>query len=172
MFCSYRSVLLNEEDIQPIEEMVEAINKLISPTADTGELIINYLDNNNEWRCLYEGTLNGGSGKSCAAKKIATLINHPEYDWGGIIPEIELATDEKKWYGSIRLKNCRDLEGDWVGQVIIAFSGRKEWQDALYVAGIIQILKEALKINFKLPEGINNDPTWGTVLNICKALHF
>lgn len=171
MLRQLRSIALPERGATMIECITEQINRVVKPDAKTGELIINFSEN-GIWYKLYNGTLNDGAGKSCAADKVNTLINHPEYNWGGIIPENELSENEKKWYGSIRLKDCHDTERRyWVGNdIIIAFSDRKEWQDVLYVAAVIHVLKDALKIDFDLPEGIENDPYWGTALSICEKI--
>lgn len=171
MIRKFKSIALNEKKVLPIEMAVERINKLMSPAANTGELIIDYFED-GVWKCLYDGTLDGGEGKSCAKAKVDTLIAHPEYFWGGAIPENELAKGEFKWYGSIKLVNCWHKDSGLNTEIIIAFSDRKEWQDVFYVAGVIQVLEDSLKMEFKLPKGIENDPIWGTALNICKGIFY
>jgi len=170
VICIYKSTLLTEENIQPINDIIEKVNLYMAPFVHTGELIIHYSEGGN-WKPLYCATLNGGPGKSCAIDKVNTLIAHPEADWGGSIWLDQLAIDEKKWYGSIRLKNCCDLEGsNWTGEVIIAFSDRKEWQDVFYIAAVTTVLEDALKMSFDLPKGILKDYVWGTALSICHEL--
>ncbi len=151
-----------------IGEAIKRINSFIAPFAQTGELIISIRSWRSQyrWQKLYHGTLDDGAGKSCAAAKINTLINHPQYGWTGVIPEAELKEGEMKWYGAIHLhlKNCRHLADEWEGEMIISFSGRKEWQDAIYVAAVLQVLD----YEYKLPIGSEEDPIWGTALALVK----
>lgn len=121
---------------------------------------------------MFHSSLDDGVGHSCAIAKLRTLINHPEYNWGGNIPLASIGPDEKKWYGSIRLINCRDVEevGGWQGQIIIVFSDREEWQDVLYCTAVIQDLANVIQMEFDLPPGIMDDPIWGTAFNITSAI--
>lgn len=153
-----------------VGEAIEKINGFIAPLAQTGELIIDIKSwrSQHKWQKLYHGTLDDGAGESCAAAKINTLINHPQYGWTGVIPEAELQEGEMKWYGAIHLKNCRHLADEWEGEMIISFSNRKEWQDVFYLAAIIQMLYSF--IDFKLPDGAEQDPIWGTALAIVKEI--
>lgn len=170
MRCIAHSELLGLEELRKIGNVMYLVNDTITPCANTGELVIDY-STDGKWELLLHTTLDDGAGNSCAVAKVDTLIDHQEVYWGGIIPEGQLAKGEKKWYGSIRLLNCRDLEGSgWVGEVIIAFSDRKEWQDVMYIAGLLQVLKDILKMDFDLPDGIMNDPVWGTAINITRPL--
>jgi hypothetical protein len=166
--------IANEEMAGKIGATIKDINKFITPKAQTGELIIAYSANKatNDWDIMFHGSLEDGVGNSCAMAKLRTLINHPEYNWGGSIPLTSLGPDEKKWYGSIRLINCREADdiSGWQGQMIIVFSGRVEWQDALYCAAVIQNLANVIQMEFDLPLGIMDDPIWGTAFNITKAI--
>jgi len=163
---------LDNEMAEKIGAAINKTNGLVTPKAETGEIIMAFSTAIGKWHVFFHATLDGGAGDSCAMAKLQTMINHPEYNWGGIIPLEELGPDEKKWYGSVRLINCRDLEqvDGWQGQIIITFSDRKEWQDVLYIAAILKDLESVIKMSFDLPPDIMNDPVWGTALNIAKLI--
>lgn len=169
MKCIAHSELLGLSGLRAIGNVMYLVNDVITPLANTGELIIDY-STNGKWELLLHATLDDGAGNSCAAAKVDTLINHQEVYWGGVIPEDQLREGEKKWYGSIRLLNCRDLGRGWLGEIIIAFSDRKEWQDVMYIAGLLHVLKDILKMDFDLPDGLMEDPVWGTAMNITRPL--
>jgi hypothetical protein len=153
----------SEEQTQAIEEAMHVINSKITPSAETGELIIDRYDQVlNRWKCNYRGVFDDGPGKSCAAAKVDTAIAHSEVYWGGQISKNKLNEGEVKWDGWMRFKNSL---GDW----IIAFSDREEWQDCFYVAGVVLALEIALKEKFELPEGLLDDPKWGTAFNSAQA---
>lgn len=162
--------LLEAAEIELLGKTIEHINTFVTPRSQFGELIISYSTDGN-WKRLYHATLDGGPGDSSAASKMMTLISHPETYLSGCISKSKLAAHEKKRHGAIRLPNCIDLENSgWRGEVIIAFSGREEWQDVLFCAGVVHTLSKTAKIDFDLPEQIKNDPTWGTMMNLCDFL--
>lgn len=162
--------LLEATEIELIGKTIEHINNFITPRAYTGELVISY-STDGVWKRLYHATLDDGAGNSCAASKIATMINHPETYLSGCISKSKLVAHEKKRHGAIRLPNCIDPENSgWTGEIIIAFSGREEWQDVLFCAGIVLTLSKTIKVDFDSPEQIKNDPTWGTIMNLCDFL--
>lgn len=162
---------LGEEYLIQMENIIRfASYNVIAPAQEEGEIVIFYTKE-DDWDCLYHATLCGGAGNSCAEEKVYTLIDHPDYYWGGAIPKDELKACDKKRYGSIRLPNCCGLEGSgWKGEMIIAFSGFKEWQDVIVVASLLHVLEDALKMKFDLPPGIDKDTTWSTVLKILPPL--
>lgn len=157
---------------EKLEKAIELVNSYIAPLAQTGELIIDICGWKNQfaWEKIYHATLDEGAGKSCCAAKVNTLIKHDNYGWTGVIPESELNEQGVKWYGAIHLRNCRVIgdNWEWEGDMIISFSGRKEWQDVLYVVAVLKTLSS--DFYFQLPEGIQDDPVWGTAINLCEII--
>jgi hypothetical protein len=160
-----------------VGEAVEAANKLVAPHLDEGEALIHTfgftsdtITNALTGTTVFSYQLKNGRGGSCAPEKIKTLINHPGYDRTGTIPmfKIDAAIDDKPYRGAVKLSKCTlpatDDHPALTGDIIVAFSGREDWQDIIYACAIIKELQKHMEIT--IPDDVLDDPDWGTQLNM------
>lgn len=166
--------------IDEINDAIMRANVLIAPAANTGEIIIYYcLKGNTEFKCAYHATLDDGAGKSYATRKINTLITHYMSNCTGHLTHFELRGCEVNQYGSNRLRGhaysdqpsgLNVLPGcGGAVEFLVAFSGRGEWQDEIFVAAVRHVLLMNNAIFIK--DDLDDDPVVGTarliVQNAC-----
>ena len=164
------SGFFSDVDVDEIIASVDEANICIAPYKETGEIIIDRIAYGREPELALHLQLDDGPGKSCAARKCDTLIAHSEVvltgQLDGILTPEEKADGMVSWYGGMRVAYAIFADdGDIleVGDLLINFSDRKEWQDQLYIEAIYCAIESSDDlVVYRNEKTIDADPVAGT----------